>query len=212
MNDSDSASVDLNESSSTFLPRVSVISSYFKAEDEAMRKKKSMKSLEANSKDVEMDISDGSVLDEENESGDDTKKLDEEIVDDSKLPYSISLPPSDGLEYLEITYLVYRPEKYSTTLPWRIPSNSSAYPSSSDNRALPSPQSHSYSFEPASIVAIGRVYQRLLSRRVSSPFAPASLWIPTGDVRTVSLLKGDVVGRVYSQVWIYFEIVICVID
>ncbi|KAJ3407520.1 hypothetical protein HDV05_005398, partial [Chytridiales sp. JEL 0842] len=101
-------------------------------------------------------------------------------------PYALSLPGTDGVEYLEISYIIVKKPPIPSVLPWRVPIPGNPIPPFSIN-----PQS----LKPA-IKLIGRVYHRIPSDRASRP----SLWYPTGEVRTISnALNGSVTSRVHPQ-------------
>ncbi|KAI8612661.1 hypothetical protein BC830DRAFT_541925 [Chytriomyces sp. MP71] len=108
---------------------------------------------------------------------------------DPEAPYGLSLPTTDGVEYLEISYIVLRRPKPITPLAWR--GSVGTHGMDLNLPPLTGPAAR------PSVLVTGRVYHRIASDGRASRDVP--LWFPTGEVRTVNAVAGEVLCRVHSQ-------------
>ncbi|TPX76653.1 hypothetical protein CcCBS67573_g02063 [Chytriomyces confervae] len=105
-----------------------------------------------------------------------------DVATAGEAPYGITLPATDGVDYLEVSYIVLRRPQAVAPIPWRGEKHASC--------------SVATVLRP-SVHLTGRVYHRIPADGRASRDVP--LWYPTGEIRTVNAVAGEVLCRAHAQ-------------
>ncbi|KAJ3238705.1 hypothetical protein HDU81_007285 [Chytriomyces hyalinus] len=105
-----------------------------------------------------------------------------EVAAAGEAPYGITLPGTDGVDYLEVSYIVLRRPQAVAPISWRGEKHESC--------------SVATVLRP-SVHLTGRVYHRIPADGRASRDVP--LWYPTGEIRTVNAVAGEVLCRAHAQ-------------
>ncbi|KAJ3301791.1 hypothetical protein HDU76_005645 [Blyttiomyces sp. JEL0837] len=120
-----------------------------------------------------------------------------EIAAEAKNAYVIQLPPGDGHEFLEVSHIVVKRPKSKVTRPWEAPGGG----------VEPSSTTQILTSNRTVVKLVGRIYHRIPAQMVESYVVSSSspslrrpvLWYPTGEVRTVNAIVGEVMCRTHAQ-------------